>query len=318
MMQIATIGEALIDFKADDRLSFQGYVGGCHLNVAVAAARLGARAGFAGQLSSDFFGDEIRAYLRDNGVDDRFILTSDDPTTLAFVQERGGDAHFQFFGERAADRRYDPEPRPAFPDQLAFLMFGSLSLLHEPARSAILDVVDRHRVRATALLDPNVRPQVMSDRVRYAAEVEGWIPLAGLVKVSEQDLAWLHPDTDPHAVARRWLGAGPVAVILTRGAKSVELLRPDREPLRIVPPAVATVDTVGAGDAFTGALMTTLAEMGVRGPAEDALAGLDDEGWRSALERAAAAAALNCTRPGADPPTRDELERFREERSRPG
>ena len=317
-MQIATIGEALIDFKANDRLSFQGFVGGCHLNVAIAAARLGVHAGFAGQLSSDFFGDEIRAHLRANGVDDRFLLTSEDPTTLAFVQERGGDAHFQFFGERAADRRYDPQPRPAFPDDLAFLMFGSISLLHEPVRSAILDVVDRHRVRATTVLDPNVRPLLVSDRARYVADVESWIPLAGLVKVSEQDLHWLHPDTDPAAVARRWLEAGAVAVIVTRGSRSVDLLRKGREPMRVAPPRVQAVDTVGAGDTFTGALMATLTEAGVRGPAQDALAQLDDGMWRSALERAAAAAALNCTRQGADPPTRDELERFRERVDDPG
>ena len=317
-MQIATIGEAVIDFKENERLQFQGFVGGCHLNVAIAAARLGAHAGFAGQLSSDFFGDEIRAHLRANDVDDGFILTSDDPTTLAFVQERGGDAHFQFFGERAADRRYDPDPRPAFPDELAFLMFGSISLLHEPVRSAILDVVDRHRVRATTVLDPNVRPLLVSDRARYVADVESWIPLAGLVKVSEQDLRWLHPDTDPAAVARRWLAAGPVAVIVTRGSQSVELLRADRDALRIRPPQVEAVDTVGAGDTFTGALMATLVEMGVRGSAQDALAGLDDARWRSALERAAAAAALNCTRQGADPPTRDELERFRAQGEAPG
>ena len=311
-MQIATIGEAVIDVKADDRLSFQGYVGGCHLNVAIAAARLGAHAGFVGQLSSDFFGDEIRAHLRANDVDDRFILTSDDPTTLAFVQERDGDAHFQFYGEGAADRRYDPEPRPSFPDTLAFLMFGSISLLHDPVRTAILDIVDRHRGRVTTVLDPNVRPRLVQDRARYVADLESWIPLAGVVKVSEQDLDWLDPETEPEAVARRWLEEGPAAVIVTRGGKSVDLFRPGRDLVRVRPPGVDVIDTVGAGDTFTGSLMATLTEMGVRGPVEGALASLDDVSWRAALERAADAAALNCTRPGADPPTREKLERFRD------
>lgn len=312
-MKIATIGEALIDFKATDRMAFRGYVGGCHLNVAIAAARLGAAAGFAGQISRDFFGDEIREHMRANGVDDGFVLASDAPTTLAFVTERGGDAHFQIFGEGSADRTYDPQPRPSFPAELAFLMFGSISLLAEPARSSILDVVGAHRDRVTTVLDPNVRPTVLADRARYGSAVESWVPFAGLVKASAQDLAWLYPDRSAAEVAARWLHAGPVAVILTRGADAVDLHRPDREPLSIQPRRVDTVDTVGAGDTFTGTLMTTLVELGVHGAPGDALAGLDDAAWREALDRAAAAAALNCTRAGADPPDASELRRFRSE-----
>lgn len=310
-MKIATIGEAVIDVKATDRMAFRGYVGGCHLNVAVAASRLGASVGFAGQLSRDFFGDEIREHMRANGVKDDFVLASDAPTTLAFVSERGGDAHFQFFGEGSADRTYDPQPRPTLPPELAFLMFGSISLLFEPARSAILDVVGAHRVRVTTVLDPNVRPNVLADRTRYAEEVESWVPFAGLVKASAQDLQWLHPDRSAADVADGWLEAGPTAVILTRGAGAVELRRPGRHPISIEPRRVEAVDTVGAGDTFTGTLMATLVDLGVRGAPEEALGRLDDDAWREALDRAAAAAALNCTRAGADPPGADELQRFR-------
>lgn len=309
-MKIATIGEALIDFTSEEPLAFRGFVGGCHLNVAVAAARLGVDAGFVGQLSSDFFGDAIRAHMRANGVGDSYTLTSDAPTTLAFVQERAGDAHFQFFGERAADRRYDPQPRPSFPTDLAFLMFGSISLLHEPARTAILDIVDRHRARVATVLDPNVRPKIEPDPARYREHVESWIPLAGIVKASEQDLTWLYPDARIADVVGRWLGAGVVAAIVTRGSHGSELHRTGHRSLTIRPPEVDVVDTVGAGDTFTGALMAALVEHGVRGPARQGVAELDDTTWRAVLERAAAAAALNCTRPGADPPRREELERF--------
>jgi fructokinase len=309
-MNIATIGEALIDFKERGDLSFQGYVGGCHLNVAVAAARLGAAAAFAGQVSSDFFGDEIRAHMRSNGVDDTYVLTDPAPTTLAFVSERGGDAHFQFFRENAADRRYDPQPRPRLPAELAFLMFGSISLLQEPARTSILDVVAAHRKRCATVLDPNVRPLVQPDREHYAAAVESWIPLAGLVKVSSQDLGWLYPSASAGEVASGWLERGPVAVIVTSGSAGIDLYRGGHDPLAIRPPRVDTVDTVGAGDTFTGALMATLVEAGVEGSAEDGLGRMGDDAWRRALSRAAAAAALNCTRAGASPPRTDELARF--------
>lgn len=314
-MHIATIGEALIDFKERGDLSFQGFVGGCHLNVAVAAARLGAGAGFVGQISSDFFGDEIRAHMHANDVDDAYALTDPAPTTLAFVSERGGDAHFQFFGENAADRRYDPQPRPRLPAELAFLMFGSISLLHEPARSSILDVVAAHRERCATVLDPNVRPLVQPDRERYAKEVESWIPLAGLVKVSAQDLGWLYPNVAAGEVAADWLERGPVAVIVTSGAASIDLYRPGHDLSTIRPPRVETVDTVGAGDTFTGALMATLSEAGVEGPADTGIGRMGEDAWRNALTRAAAAAALNCTRAGANPPRADELERFIADRS---
>ena len=303
-MQIICLGEALIDFKANDSLAFQGYVGGSPLNVAVAASRLGAKTGFASQLSSDLFGHHIRRYLHDNGIDTRFVLESDAPSTLAFVDEVDGEAHFTFRAQGAADTLYHPQPRPEFPADVKFILFGSISLLTEPASSAITDVVQHHRDRCTTVFDPNVRPALIDDRKRYLERLESWLSLAHIVKVSTQDLRWLYPGVLVHEVARLWLSFGPQAIVVTQGEGGASLFRIDHEEVRVQAPAVRVIDTVGAGDTFTGALMVSLLENA--SPIEV----LPKHAWRSALTYAAAAAALNCTRSGADPPDRKALEEF--------
>jgi fructokinase len=303
-MRIICCGEALIDFKATGPLAFQGYVGGSPLNVAIAASRLGAEVGFISQLSSDMFGDAIRRAMDDNGIDASLVLQSDAPSTLAFVSELDGEAHFSFFASGAADTLYDPRPRPKLPASVEFLEFGSISLLAEPTAGAITDIVAAHQDRVTTVFDPNVRPALIHDREQYLTKLGGWLTLSHLVKVSTQDLRWLYPGQDPLEAAAAWLEHGPLAVIVTQGKDGASLLRPDRPVLSVPAPQVTVKDTVGAGDTFTGALMAALLAR------EEALASLPEDGWQDVLAFAVAAAALNCTRSGAQPPTRDEVQRF--------
>ena len=304
-MNIVCLGDALIDFKEVGPLTFKGFVGGSPLNVAVAGSRLGERVGFASQVSSDQFGRAIRAYLNENGVDTSFLLESDAPSTLAFVGEVAGEAVFDFIANRSADVLYDPQPRQTFPASVKMVQFGSISLLQEPAATTLTDTVAKHS-QATVVFDPNVRPALIPDRDAFEARLRrDWLPVSDLVKVSSQDLRWLYPGAPYEEVARAWLREGPGAVIITDGGAGVTLHRRASEPLHVPAPRVTVVDTVGAGDTFTGALMVALLEEPKR----------SDAAWRDALAFAAAAAAVNCTRAGADPPTRGELETFLKERA---
>lgn len=301
-MKVVCFGEALIDFKETGPLAFQGFVGGSPLNVTLAVARLGTPVALAAQVSEDLFGDAIMAHLEANGIDRSLVVRDSAPTTLAFVAESGGDVDFSFIGEGAADTRYDPLPRPALPESAAFLEFGSISLLREPGATAIQDVIAAHRSRCAVIFDPNVRPALIPDKTAYFPRLEAALRLAHLVKVSAQDLRWLYPGEDILASAEGWLGYGPEAIIVTHGGEHATLVRA-RGRLEVPVPRVRVVDTVGAGDTFMGALLVRLTERGnTRG-----FGGLGDDAWRDALAFAAAAAALNCTRPGADPPTRAEL-----------
>ena len=303
-MNIVCLGDALIDFKEIDTLTFKGFVGGSPLNVAVAAARLGEAVGFASQVSTDQFGRAIRTHLQKNGVDTSFLLESDAPSTLAFVGEVAGEAVFNFVANRSADVLYDPQPRQDF-GEVKMVQFGSISLLQEPAATTLTDTAAKHAQGATIVFDPNVRPALIPDRHAYEARLQrDWLPISHLVKVSSQDLRWLYPDTPYEEVAKGWLGRGPHAVIVTDGGASITLYRADHEALSVPPFEVEIVDTVGAGDTFTGALMVSLLEH------TDTLQGLADRAWQEVLRTAAAAAALNCTRAGADPPTKEALDNF--------
>ena len=300
---IVCFGEALIDFKATGPLAFQGFVGGSPLNVSLAVARLGTPVALASQVSRDLFGEAILAHLEANGVDRSLIVRDDAPSALAFVAESGGDVDFTFVGDLYT--RYDPRPRPKLPDETRFLEFSSLSLVREPGASAILETVGAHRERCTVVFDPNIRPALIPSRDAYEPVLETALRLSHLVKVSSQDLAWLYPGADPLAEAESWLGRGPEAVIVTQGGSRTVLLR-SQGRLEVSIPQVEVADTVGAGDTFMGALLVRLTEK----EQNTSLAALPDTVWQDALAFAAAAAALNCTRPGADPPTRTELEAF--------
>lgn len=308
-MNIICMGETVIDFKSTGLLAFQGYEGGSPLNVAVASARLGVPTGFAGQLSSDFFGDAFRAHLKNNQVDQTFVTTHPAPSAVAFVAEIAGQAHFSFLSQGAAHTLYDPQPRPVFPESLRFLQFGSISLLVEPTSSSILDIVRLHRQRATIVLDPNVRPGLIPDKTGYIKNLESWIGLTHILKLSSQDLDWLYPKQTYEDTARNYLELGPSVVLVTDGDKGVRLYRKNQQTLQVAAPKVEVVDTVGAGDTFTGALMVALLEY----PDLE----LDSEHWQQVLSFATHAAAFNCTRSGANPPTRAELETFRHHEDSP-
>jgi fructokinase len=303
-LDIVCFGEALIDFKETTPLGFQGYCGGSPLNVAVAAARLEASVGFASQISTDQFGDALLEHLHTNHVDTRFVLRSDDPSTLAFVGEVNGEAVFDFMANGAADTRYDPQPRPVLPDSTRFVALGSISLLQEPTATSIVEIIAQHRDRTTVFFDPNVRPALIRSREAYLTQLQGLVGLSHITKVSTQDLEWLHPGEALDTIAERWLAYGAKAVIITQGGDGVTLYRAGHAPVDAHAPAVEVVDTVGAGDTLSGSLLVALL-----GKNPD-ISKLSDDDWRDALTFAANAAAFNCTRAGAQPPTKGELQAF--------
>jgi fructokinase len=307
LVNIICFGEALIDFKAEGHLQFKGYEGGSPMNVAIAASRLGTKVGFATQISTDMFGQALKAYLKQNEVDISLLEESDAPTTLAFVSEKDGDAHFSFISNGAADTLYNPQPRPILPTSIKFVQFGSKSLLDEPTSSSITDIVAMHQDKAVIVFDPNCRPALIHDKRHYEKSLKKWLELSTIVKVSTQDLEWLYPSKSSESIANDWLKLGPKAVIVTNGGEGVHLYRKNQKPIFAASKNVKVVDTVGAGDTFTGGIMVSLLEL------NKALEMLSPDDWKNTLSFAAHAAAFNCTKAGANPPTRKELEAFMKE-----
>jgi fructokinase len=182
--------------------------------------------------------------------------------------------------------------------------FGSYSLAVEPVATTLKALARREAANGFVSWDPNVRLNVEPALASWRALADDMLPLAALVKASDEDVRLMYPDEEPEAVAARWARLGPTLVVLTRGAEGVVAIWGER---RIARPARATrlVDTVGAGDTFMAALLARLDE--TQALSRAALAELDDARVGALLDFAAQAAAITCGRRGADLPRRSEL-----------
>ncbi|MBX0329379.1 carbohydrate kinase [Oscillochloris sp. ZM17-4] len=315
--RLCSLGEILFDFlpveAGGEVTGFSMHPGGGPYNVAVGMARLGQPTAFVSKVGDDFFGRRLRAAVRAEGIDDRFLATAHGaPTTLAFVANEGGEPAFTFYGEGAADTLLAPEDLPeAFYAETSLLHFGGISLLRGSTPAAALAAVAGLRGRALISFDPNVRPAVIADAAGYRATLERGVAMCDLLKLSAVDIDWLAPGAEPIAYAEGLLAAGPALIMVTRGGAGVMALRRGPAGVERVEAAgfrVQVADTVGAGDSFSAGFLAALAERGVLGRA--ALEALPADELRAALRFGAAVAAITCTRVGADPPTRAEVEAF--------
>ncbi len=300
---IVSCGEALIDFLprrgADGATVFQPFPGGSPFNVAVALGRLDAKAGFFGGLSTDFFGTMLADALHASGVDIEFAEVSQRPTTLAFVSLAGGEARYAFFDEGSAGRMLTEADLPAFPKGVSALHFGSFSLAEEPCGSALEMLMQREQRDCVTSLDPNVRPSLIKNRDGYVARMERMAAMSDIVRLSEDDLAWLAPGASFQATARHWLTRGAKLVVLTKGTAGIEGLTKTASA-SVAGIEVDVVDTVGAGDTATAAILARLDQLGLLG--KPGIAGLSEANLADVLGFAARAAAITVSRAGADPP----------------
>ncbi len=307
-IRIAIVGESLIDFAATGGLNFAGHEGGAPTNSAIATARLGQPIGMVCQLSTDMFGERLLKHIESNGVDTRWVLRSDAPSTLAFVERTPTTNRYAFYMNGTADTQWNPTTLPVLPESCRFLQFGSISLLFEPAASRIIDLVKAQQGQRIVLFDPNVRLSLIKDLPAFRANVYRWSAYSNLMKFSDEDAAALAPGLSLAEVAASFMqtDTGPRAVVITRGGEGATLFRRGKAALEIVAPKITVADTIGAGDTFDAGLTVGLLEQGVEQVAQ--LDSLPDAGWLAVLRFAAQAAAINCTREGANPPTRAELQ----------
>ncbi|MDN3241548.1 carbohydrate kinase family protein [Glycomyces tritici] len=303
---IGVIGEALIDLKVDqeDARHPVAHPGGSPMNVAVALGRLGAEVAFLGRLSGDAFGKLLRTHLAESDVHLQWIVDAPEPTSLAIVSvDPGGSASYAFHVEGTADWQWAPTELPPNPG-LDAVHAGSLALAVDPGGPVIARWLEELSARTTISLDPNVRPALLGDREAYRARLERWLGFAAIVKVSDEDLAWIWPGTDPADHADAWIAEGRKLVVITRGGEG-SLVRTGGASFAVPAAPVDMVDTVGAGDSFSGALLDWLGRNGRLRP--DDLARLTASEAREAVEFAAKVAAITCSRAGANPPYRSEM-----------
>lgn len=308
---IVCCGEALIDFvplnAGDERLSYMPVPGGSPYNTAIAAARLESPTAYLGRVSEDFFGDMLVSNLEKNRVRSEYIRRSAEPTTLAFVkQDERGDAQYAFYTNGSADRNLSSADVPAeFSEEVEALLFGSISLTMEPGATTISNLIRRESERRTVSFDPNVRPTMIPDKSAYLARFEEWVSASTIVKVSDADLSWLYEDASPGEAASMLIDMGADLVVITMGAEGS--LAKSRSFTAEVPAVKTRVaDTIGAGDSFHAGLVSWLHR-------NDRLAlstvrDLSVEDAQDAIAFASKVASITCSRSGANPPFRRELE----------
>ncbi|MBU3753254.1 MAG: carbohydrate kinase [Candidatus Nanopelagicaceae bacterium] len=288
------VGEALIDLVPDADGKRRAIVGGGPANTAKALAKLGINSNFIGGISSDSYGRQIEEELLRNGVDISLSLQSELPTATAKVTlNESGSATYEFSldGTATFDFRSSwlPQGTPAA------LHLGTLGTLIEPGASDLYTWAES--IKVPKIYDPNIRPTVMGDREKYSAIFEKWVALAEVVKMSEEDWRWLY-GANRHP--RELLNYGPAVVILTRGEHGLSGMYKSKT-IDVSGKKVAVVDTVGAGDTVGAILLEAISQEGVSGLIEN---------LEKVLERAAKAAAITCSRAGAQPPTKVEIEEF--------
>jgi fructokinase len=306
---LLSCGDALIDFvpvmTTEGFEALRPAVGGSCINIPIAMARLGAKAGYIGGLSTDMYGQMIADHAEASKVSLAFADRFDAQTTLAFVKLVDGHARYAFYDQATAARLWTYQA-DRFPwGEIAALHVGSTTLIDDPTSAQTLALVKGAKGKTIISFDPNCRPGLVKDIADYRKRMDAFAGIADLIRLSDEDFAYLYGEADAQTVAGQLIAGGATLVVLTRGGAGAEAWHKTAGHVVIQAPKVTVADTIGAGDTFLGALLVALQE----GGGLDDLTGLSTEALRGSLTFAAAAAAITCSRPGANPPWRDELDR---------
>jgi fructokinase len=310
---IVVAGEALVDLMVDGTDGARRAVpGGSPANVAVTVARLGRPVRLLARIGTDEYGTVVRAHLAANGVDLTWAVVATEPTSVAVATiDAHGGATYDFRMDGTADWQWTASELPERLDSpVVALHTGSLALAMPPGAAVLETLLADHRRtgRISLSVDLNLRPSIVGDVAAERTRVERQIRHAHIVKASQEDLAWLYPGVAPETIAAAWHADGVSCCVITCGGDGAYLLAPNGVAYRRPAVPVRVVDTVGAGDAFTGGMLAALDEIGALGadPGER-LAAVRPHEWLDVLDTAGMTAALTCTRQGADPPTRTDL-----------
>jgi fructokinase len=297
--EIWVCGEALIDLipRGEQKVAI---VGGGPANTAKALARLGFDSYFIDGISTDSFGGMIKDQLLHDGVNLKYAHYSDKQTCTADVSlDKAGVASYVFTidGTATFDFTNDwlPDPQEIKP---VVLQIGTLATIVQPAADVLLEWAKRVAKVAPIVFDPNVRSSVLPDRPKYQEAIAKWAAISEVIKVSEDDLAWLYPEQDQIAIAEDWIKGGSTLVIITKGSYGIIGVTKD-DVVSVPGVKIEVVDTVGAGDTVGAIVVEAIVERGLKVITGDVL--------REVLVRATKAAAITCSRAGANPPTRAEI-----------
>lgn len=321
MYDVIAIGEVLIDFTPDG-VNSQGIArfarnpGGAPANVLAMNARLGGKTAFIGKVGKDDFGTFLKSVLDESGIDTRGVVMDPDVnTTIAFVQlNEFGDRSFSFYRKPGADMMLrEEEIDQQMIDDCHIFHYGSISFTDEPCRSAALGAIAYAKSKGKLMsYDPNYREFLWDSEERAVSEIMNALPMADILKVSEEEMLLLTGETDLETGAQMLRKQGPALVLVSRGEFG-SFYCAECGTGQVPAFKVKVVDTTGSGDAFLGAIHYRLGSKN----AED-LRNLEKEELENILDFANAAGGLTATKRGAIPsmPTVEEIEECRKNTQR--
>ena len=288
---VVVIGEALVDVVTSSQGTVE-HPGGSPMNVAYGLGRLGITTALLTSLGNDARGAAIEAHVRAAGVE---LLpgsksagrTASATATLA----ADGSASYQF------DISWELAPvAPAYLPKVVHT--GSIATFLAPGAAAVKALLEQSHRECMVTYDPNIRPDLLGSQAEARSIFEDLVPLTDVVKLSDEDAAWLYPHLNLEDAAARILGLGAGLAVVTRGGEGSLLATP---ATRLYIPSIRSVvaDTIGAGDSYMAALIYGLLTRGTEGLGPDVLETLG--------RTASKAAAITVRRPGANPPTSAEL-----------
>lgn len=299
------VGEALIDVVRRSDGTGGEHPGGSPMNVAITLGRLGRRVDLLTWYGKDPRGDEILTHLGASRVN---VLPGSDAaeaTSVAIANvDDAGIASYTFDLTWQVSPGWEAEAG----DPLV-VHTGSIAAVIPPGGPDVLALLREKHPTSTITYDPNLRPALMGSPDDVRSTVEALVATSDVVKVSDEDLAWLFEGEPPAQVARDWILLGPSLVIVTHGGEGAYAITQSGETVQVAAPTVQVADTVGAGDSFMGGLIDGLWGAGLLGaPQREALRTVPIETVRELLERCVRIAAITVSRPGANPPWDDELD----------
>jgi len=299
---VLVIGESLIDVvRSGDNESRRP--GGSPMNVAYGLSRLGVGTRLLTRIGNDADGEAIVRHLSAAGV----TLVDESPhaarTSVSIATiESGGSANYSF----DIDWALEPFSEPSTSQ---WIHVGSLATFLAPGADSLERILRSAGPGTLISYDPNIRPALVGDYHRALSRFERIAGLAGVVKLSEEDAAWLYPASSEDAIVDRILSLGPEIVAVTRGAAGARIST-RHDAVAIEAQEVVVADTIGAGDSFMAALISVLLPLNVKS--------LTSKELGHVARLSVMAAALTCARTGAQPPSLLELAEALRKQSHPG
>ena len=300
---IQVMGEALIDILVNPAGEIDSVVGGGPVNTSRTIARLGTDASFIGGLSQDALGKRIRRLLESDSVMCAIDQDCAAPTTLAIASlDDHGSATYQFLIHGTSSLSVTPEiALKALDLNATAIHIGTLAFVFEPLSQSTRAVVAAMGENQILMMDPNARPSVMDDSSQFWETFNTSLDRADVIKFSGDDLDFMFPGLTSHEAARDICGRSQAVVLFTDGSLGVHVFTQNEE-FHVDVPRIDVVDTVGAGDSFSGGFLSywdkhNLSRSELQDPSS----------LRAAVEFGVKVAGLTCQRAGAMPPFAHEL-----------